>query len=115
MDGKRPIAWAVPNSMFNPNAPVNLLCVNVFHYDSEGHTTGHEIQLLHQCMQTSCGKRVAIANDASTRLPLMCTKPMKREHAERIRERTRARAATLRASTPTALYVHTHLNTLTTE
>ena len=115
MDGKRPIAWAVPNSMFNPNAPVNLLCVNVFHYDPEGHTTGHEIQLLQQCMQTSCGKRVSIAIDASTRLPLMCTKPMKREHAERIRERTRAHTTALRVSTPTALYVHTHLNTLTTE
>ena len=63
-------------------------------------------------MLTSCGKRVTITTDAHTRLPLMCTKPMKHEHAERVRDHAHARASMLRDNTSIALYVHTHISTL---
>ena len=44
--GGKPIAWIFPNTIYNPRAPVNLLCVNKFHYGNKGGRSGHKIDLL---------------------------------------------------------------------
>ena len=117
--GGKPIAWIFPNTIYNPRAPVNLLCVNKFHYGSKGDRSGHKIDLLEEEMKTKDGQVIEIRIDKRSRLPLMETRPMRAQHARALR--TDAKAQDLMSAcaehedcNAPALYTHTHLNALDT-
>ena len=68
---KSMVHWTAQRSLFNPTSPVNLLCVDVFHYLESGHTTGHEFKILDETLTTNKGKVIPVKRDNYTKLPLM--------------------------------------------
>ena len=62
--------WRVPNSVYNPNSPVNLLCQDRFHYKEDGTKTGHDWRPLVELLHLKVGKSIHIARDSKSHLPL---------------------------------------------
>ena len=70
--------WCVPNSMYNPKSPVNLLCMNRFHYKDDGISpTKHEWRPKEQILYIDDGRTVRIAQDHKLQLPLAHIHPYK--------------------------------------
>ena len=49
MDNGRTYTWIVPHSIYDATCPVNLLCMDLFHYIPHSHVrTGYEVQFLNE-------------------------------------------------------------------
>ena len=116
----RDIVWSVSNSLYNPKSPVNLLCVNKFHYTKWPNKTGHKVDFLDERVTLKNGSIIPIQTDEHTQLPLIITKPVDATtHQSGTNQLQLAHNSTehllLRESDQTlALFNHTHLNPLNT-
>ena len=126
---RKDVVWRVPNSLYNPKSPVNLLCVNKFHYSDLSCTqrTGHKWDVLEEQLHLKDGSIVPVGIDETTHLPIVTTRPISPQQA-------RENSSLMRLYHPNqsiqthismlnhkeqdqtlSLFTHTHLNPLTTE
>ena len=70
-----PITWSVPDSVYNPTTPVNLLCMNRFHYTHTGTDTGHEWLPKRDKLLLKDGRELAVTHDRASALPLVHIAP----------------------------------------
>jgi len=70
------VQWLVPESVYNPGSPVNLLCMNRFHRHSDGKDTGHEWSPKQEKLTLNDGRVVHVSIDKSSQLPLVEIKPV---------------------------------------
>ena len=78
------LLWVTPNSLYNPASPVNLLCVDIFHYRPNNTKTGHRVDFFDECMYMSDGKKVRVKRDSVSKLPLV---ELREVDAQVVRER----------------------------
>jgi len=93
--------WIVPNSIYDSNCPVNLLCFDLFHYGSHDVKTGHKIDLLEEKLTLHDKRIVPCIRDNISHLPLIETLPM-----------TQSTAHTISPQKITMTKAHTHLHTM---
>ena len=66
------VHWSFPNSVHNPNSPVNLVCMNRFHYaDMHDTKTGHSWIPINESMTLKDGRVVPVPKDRASQLPLI--------------------------------------------
>ena len=65
------VHWCFPDSVYNPKSPVNLLCMNRFHFTMHGKRTGHSWIPVHETLYLQDGRRVHVPKDTTSQLPLI--------------------------------------------
>ena len=107
--------WKVPNSVYNPKSPVNLLCQDRFHYNSDGTSTGHEWKPLQEKLFLAQGRVLSVQRDQDTHLPLLKIQPFT-DNTERT---SHTKHVTHMENTDSqdslSLFTHTHLQPLSTD
>ena len=70
-----------PNSIINIKSPVNLLCMNKFHYKQGryGSNTGHKVDFLDEVINLKNGQSLSMPHDKESQLPLLEIYPIQRK------------------------------------
>ena len=73
--------WCFPNSIYDPHCPVNLLCMNLFHFTSTNVKTGIEVSFVDSRIKMLRGAYVPMPRHPASHLYLVTSLPVTRKHA----------------------------------
>lgn len=106
--------WSFQSSIYNPNSPVNLLCMDLFHY-ADGDVakrTGHKVDFLDETMRLRSGRQCKMTRHPQSKLYLVSISPTATAPTSVSPPAKRARTAYHNGTT--VLFKHTNLRPLTT-
>ena len=120
MDNGKKYTWIVPHSIYDSACPVNLLCMDLFHfYPHTNHRTGYEVQFLNERILLHRGTHIDMPRNSQSHLYNVTLFPVspdvaRRKHISPTQTTACNMLNDMDAHPPTILFKHHELQPMST-
>lgn len=84
LSNNTPYTWTFPNSIYDPHCPVNLLCMDLFHFNSNSYPTGHKVSFIDEQIQMRFHHHISMPRDTNTHLYNVTLHPLSESQARQL-------------------------------